>query len=221
MPNEQKSGEPIEGTHTVVSDAGPAGELQRLLHRRLRLLSSLCSLFFALALAFQVSAFGVRADLFWSYLLPQGLILATMGINAALLCRCERPTLRWLRRNELVCFGVSIIAFAWLQAQFLRNWLPAYAARGPLDLYILIGFWDFSWFALIVAYGVFIPNGWRRCTAVAGAIAVLPLTIGAVIGLSEEGVEGPLLGQAVFVIGIHMGLAVAFAISASHRDAAS
>jgi len=182
------------------------------------MLSLILTAFFGLSLPFQALLFGLDREFVWSYLLPQCAVLATLAANAATL-RCNRPrSLGWLRADELLCFGALTVAFSWVQFQFLRGGLPLYGPRGPVDLFILAGYWDFTWFVLIVAYGLFVPNTWRRCAAVVGVLAVVPLTMAAAVGLTDSAVGGVVLGQFLFAVGIHVALGSAFAVFAARRD---
>ena len=214
------AGSPLEAaTAALLAGADPAatGGLRVLLQSRLRLLSLILTVFFALSLPFQTLLFDLDPDFVWSALLPQCVILVTLAANAATL-RSSRPrSLGWLRADELVCFGVLTIAFAWVQHELLGG-LSVYGRRGPIDLFIFAAAWDFTWFVLMVAYGLFIPNTRRRCAAVVGVLAMVPLAMAAAVGLSDPAVEGLVLGQFLFAVSIHVALGVAFAVFAARRD---
>lgn len=202
---------------------GPAtlsrsNDVRDLLQNRLLLLCVICTVFFSLALPFQTVLFGFDDDFVWHALLPQCIVLATLGANAALLWRHRQRSLAWLRADEVICYATLTVAFSWMQYELLRGALPLYGPRGPLDLFLLAGTWDFTWFVLIVTYGLFIPNSWRRCAVVVGALALIPLAIATMIGVTITGVESLVLGQFLFLVSIHMGLATTFAIFAARRD---
>jgi hypothetical protein len=195
----------------------PTDSLRVLLQGRLRLLSLILTVFFALSLPYQTLLFGVDLHFVWSALLPQCAILVTLAPNAGLL-RITRPrSLGWLRANELICFGVLSIAFAWVQYKLLGG-LSVYARRGPLDLFIFAAAWDFTWFVLMVTYGLFIPNTRRRCAAIVGVLAVIPFAMVAAVALTDHAVEGAVLGQFLFAVSIHVTLGAAFAIFAARRN---
>ncbi|CAN5303666.1 hypothetical protein BH10PLA2_BH10PLA2_31050 [soil metagenome] len=207
----------VKATLVAGFDPAPTGGVRVLLQSRLQLLSLILALFFAVSLPFQTLLFGFDPDFLWSALLPQCVILATLAANAATL-RSNRPRpLGWLRADELVCFGVLTVAFAWVQYNLLRG-LPVYGRRGPLDLFIFAAAWDFTWFVLIVIYGLFIPNTRRRCAVVVGVLAGIPLAMATVVGLPDPAVEGLVLGQFLFAVGIHVTLGAALAVFAAGRS---
>jgi serine/threonine-protein kinase len=72
------------------------------------------------------------------------------------------------------------------------------------------------WFFLIVSYGVFIPNTWRRCALVVGAGALLPLAI-TPLGAANHGRFTPELAAALGDLGIVLATAVAVAVFGSYR----
>ena len=82
----------------------------------------------------------------------------------------------------------------------------------------MAGFWDFTWFVLIVTYGLFIPNTRRRCAVVVGVLAGIPLAMAAAVGLTNPVVDGLVLGQFLFAVSIHVALGAAFAVFAARRD---
>jgi serine/threonine-protein kinase len=73
------------------------------------------------------------------------------------------------------------------------------------------------WVFIILLYGIFIPNTWRRCAAVVGSAAVIPLLISITTGLSADATRGH--GPVLFLVPmtVWLALAAAFAIYGSHR----
>jgi len=49
---------------------------------------------------------------------------------------------------------------------------------------------------LIIAYGVFIPNTWRRCATITGVMALAPVLIGTGTGASTRTLDEQLLERA-------------------------
>src|SRR5438270_4753192 len=72
------------------------------------------------------------------------------------------------------------------------------------------------WFLLVVLYGTFIPNTWRRCAAVAGGLAVLPVAL-MVVGSLVDAATGPYVLSALPETIILMATAVAIAVFGSHK----
>jgi serine/threonine-protein kinase len=72
------------------------------------------------------------------------------------------------------------------------------------------------WFFLIVVYGVFIPNTWRRCTLVCGLTALLPLALTAGVGWWKGRLSGDLLVGLGYLT-IILAMAVAVAVFGAYR----
>jgi serine/threonine-protein kinase len=98
-----------------------------------------------------------------------------------------------LRRLELFLFGTVAVFFAWLHFSALADldvlpWLPA-SAPSRVNEQLLIVFFvagAVRWFFLIVLYGVFIPNSWRRCALFVGIAALIPLVLTLATGLADD-----------------------------------
>jgi len=140
---------------------------QSLLRTRLLALSAVSllahSLFFVRSLLLQYS-------FTWVQIVP--LIILTAGI---LLLRGKwefsHRQLRWL---ELVIFGSGLIYLAWVH--YLG--VVMFAGQGEVVLTsVAIDQIPFSFFALMVMYGMFIPNTWRRALLVIFPMAVAPLIL--------------------------------------------
>src|SRR5262249_51243750 len=73
------------------------------------------------------------------------------------------------------------------------------------------------WFALVVIYGILIPNTGRRCAVVVGLMALCPVTLNTVAGLRDPAIEARLLAQFLIQTVAIMAMAAALAIYGSHR----
>ena len=152
--------------------------------------------------------------------------------GAALGCAAvvwARPTLSLgaLRVLELVFFAVIVAFCAKFRYTALTHGLegawegPAHRTLFLLQISMVNNmFWNFT----IVCYGVFIPNTWRRCTAVVAVTALIPLTITVAAGLQDEVVRERLfflLGWTSLALLISSALAVfgCFKISTLQREA--
>jgi serine/threonine-protein kinase len=73
------------------------------------------------------------------------------------------------------------------------------------------------WVFIILLYGIFIPNTWRRCAAVVGTAAAIPPLISIATGLAADTTRG--YGPEAFWLSMAVWLApaAAFAIYGSHR----
>jgi serine/threonine-protein kinase len=144
------------------------------------------------------------------------LLVGQTGTLAGLL-RSSRPlSLPRLRRIEVILFAGAALLFTRMLFQFYYwEWLSRVRDDDWLALMTLSRGMSFGWFVLIVGYGLFIPNTWRRCAAVVGALAVWPVLLNAALALPDR----PLETRLTFVAqsALDVGLAVALAIYGAHR----
>jgi serine/threonine-protein kinase len=73
------------------------------------------------------------------------------------------------------------------------------------------------WFAVIVAYGAFIPNTWQRCGAVVAVLVLLPMAVTAAAGLRHPAAAPALLGGVLVEMTIWLAIAAAIAVYGSHK----
>jgi serine/threonine-protein kinase len=72
------------------------------------------------------------------------------------------------------------------------------------------------WFLLIVLYGAFIPNTWRRCAAVVVSLAVVPVAL-TMVGSQFDPAAGPYVLSALPEMILLMATAAAIAVFGSHK----
>ncbi len=72
------------------------------------------------------------------------------------------------------------------------------------------------WFLLIVLYGTFVPNTWRRCAAVVGVLASIPLALQLADGLADAA-AGRYVLLGIPETAILIAMAVAIAVFGSHK----
>jgi serine/threonine-protein kinase len=194
-----------------------SGEVQALLRKRLGFLALALSLLGAINLPVLLLlgvgigvSFGVNA------------VVPAVAVVAAWILRSTRPlSLRQLRVIEFLVFGTFVAFGAWVHYRlFDRAWSfwnrdsPLFANLYPVLLAQAEGG---AWAFLIVLYGIFIPNTWRRCAAVVGIMAAIPLGLSAASGLAGATLEGQALLKLLTVMSFWLALAVAVAIHGSHR----
>jgi eukaryotic-like serine/threonine-protein kinase len=95
------------------------------------------------------------------------LIVFVLAVNTVQLCGACAVSMRKLRIEELVIFGLPAAFFLLLQ-----HWMTLRDAAGgvtpaPLSL----------WLLLIFTYGMFIPNNWRRAAWVIGPMSIAPVLL--------------------------------------------
>ena len=109
--------------------------------------------------------------------LPRAMLLLVLLVSYAFLKSSVNFSLRQLRGIELTLFSLVGAQLVWMQTLLI---LRAADARDPLQLVVPMQMGILSWFALIMLYGMFIPNTWRRA-----ALMIVPPTLAplAVIGV--------------------------------------
>src|SRR5262245_28747427 len=118
--------------------------------------------------------------------IPRLLMAFHIGVVAVLTACCgmlwsNLPlSMRALRTIEVVCFGAMALFFAYAQLVVL-NPVTVQAWAQPEHLEHVLSLAgaanSLRWCILIVLYGTFIPNTWRRCAVMVGALALLPLLL--------------------------------------------
>jgi serine/threonine-protein kinase len=145
--------------------------------------------------------------------------IAVLAAALALL-RSRRPlSLGQLRALELAAFGLIAAFFAWLQIDtyhdgaLLRAIVPGHQGQ----VFRLVGLSAaLRWFLLIVLYGTFIPNTGRRCAAVVGSLALIPVTLMSAGSLLDQATATYVLA-ALPETALLMAIAVAIAVFGSHK----
>jgi serine/threonine-protein kinase len=96
--------------------------------------------------------------------------------------------------------------------------LGNYALLGEAGGWVLGSAVTLPAFAITVAYGLFIPNTWRRCAAVVAVMALLPLGVSALaMALAEQEINENLRFAYFREMGLWMTIGAVFAILGSHR----
>jgi serine/threonine-protein kinase len=196
-----------------------ASELTELLHGRLRVVVLIALMPTALFLVRNLLEAHHRHLLGPVGLALHAMLTALLAWMAALLWVRPAVSLCSLRKLELALFGSLATFFGWLQVCTFRH-DPLFQAAGMvLDLEMVRVWIDSTavrWFFLIVCYGVFIPNTWKRCAVVAGVGALLPLLL-TPLGAWRFGRLEPDVLLGTLDLLILMGTAVAVAVFGSHR----
>ncbi len=145
-----------------------------------------------------------------------------ISILTSILWSSWRLSLRWLRFIELVFFGTAAAFFLWLQfvvfqdGKVLELANSAVADSGERILRLAAMGHSLRWFILIVIYGVFIPNTWKRCALVVGLMTLVPLSLTAFTCTSCHRLDG-YLPQVLLDMGISLGIAAAIAVFGSYK----
>ena len=205
----------------LVKGSGPhfSDEVHQLLRQRLRIACSIAFCGFAAFLAWASlgGAIGRELDGFDRAL--QLTVVAILLSLCSLLWSSYPLSHRTLRFAELVMFGSMAVYFADLQFRvFFPGKFAAWAKDDAISQVVALGNTanNMRWFFLIVLYGMFIPNTWKRCAVVVGCMALIP--IGLTLALCPMcPFMGPDLPSLLFGTTVAMGLSSAMAIFGSHR----
>jgi tRNA A-37 threonylcarbamoyl transferase component Bud32 len=195
------------------------GQLHGLLRGRLQLV--------ALITLFPVAIFLVRNilhphpdSLFASMAVALQLLsfVVNFALAAVLWSRFDF-SLRTLRLIELSIFGTFALYFGWMQFDYAYHDLLNVATDNGTksDALRLLSFGlSVRWFFLIICYGVFIPNTWRRCALVVGCTALLPLLISAATALGMRRLDGDVV-TTLFDMEVVLVTACIIAVFGSYR----
>jgi eukaryotic-like serine/threonine-protein kinase len=191
-----------------------------LLRRRLRIASLIAlgpfTFFLALALT------ELRTSSVPPYipgLVVQTLVVLLQALLAVLLWRNQPLSACHLRKIELLLFGSIATFFAWIQfLDLVHVRFLDWARPGIEDKVAGLAFSSFGlrWFFLIVLYGVFIPNTWRRCAVLVGLAALTPLALTLTVGVANSRLRPYLLTPALVQTAV-IGAGAAIAIFGSRR----
>jgi serine/threonine-protein kinase len=196
-----------------------AGQLQCLLRGRLQLV--------VLITLFPVAIFFIRNvlhphpnSLFASIAIALQLLSFVVNIAlAGVLWSRFHFSLRTLRLIELAIFGTFALYFSWMQFDYAyHDLLSVVTNNGQKSdaLRLLSLGLSVRWFFLIICYGVFIPNTWRRCALVVGCTALLPLVISAATALGMNQFDADLV-TALFDMEVVLVTACIIAVFGSYR----
>ncbi len=197
--------------------APPAGDVQTLLRKRLKITSLIVAAGLVVILSVMLPAF--YRDRPWSDLGVHAVILAASLVLVALLWGKRPYGLPALRRIELLLFGLVAAFFLWLNLRLEHYYgvLHRDAEPGQLHMIALARFLVIKWLVLIVGYGMLIPNTGRRCAAVVAALALAPLLVNAVLTLPGGLIERRLLPTFFAEMSIWLGIGCATAVFGCHR----
>ncbi|MGH7224932.1 MAG: serine/threonine-protein kinase, partial [Gemmataceae bacterium] len=153
----------------------------------------------------------------------QGGVALMSAALAVLLWRRKHLSLSALRAIELTIFGSLAAFFAWLQyKEFVHGPLveASQCNLAPLILKYAVGNTSTRWFFLIIVYGVFIPNTWRRCLLVGLGLALTPLILTPLAASRHGPLQADTASELYFsllTMATLLAVALAIAVFGSHR----
>jgi len=210
------------------SNSGWSGEIRALLERRLKVIAVVTA---ATMAAFLINGHLVTRVAARMTAYENGTMAAAAGwqiVVSILLFARRSPSLRFLRALEASAVAsLSVSLFCWCYGWMAHG--AAIAAVAPPEieaavrgspwalgpghdgtvLYVgtagavLAGRNTSTWALFVVGYGVVVPNTWRRCAAIVGLIAAMPLAAEAAAAASQPAIR-PVLGAMLFQTGYLM-----------------
>lgn len=197
-----------------------ANQVQKLLRKRLRALTLITLIGWSVAWAHRFFRIPLTDDTLSMVFLPGGIFLAVVLVLTLFLWLRPGLSLESLRYFELIFFGVVTVFWCWEHYLAIHRggwgWLHHYAGKDLREMAILARHPSIMWFALIVGYGTFIPNTWKRCALITGTMALCLLGLNLLLGL-QSGIDAGHLMTYLIEIGVWTSTAVAFAIYGSHK----
>jgi serine/threonine-protein kinase len=201
------------------SGSHPTGDLQSLLRGRLRFLAVLLSAGMSPALIFALTEYWRTGNILppgdEPYIAAAFLLMAAAAALAGILWRWQSLSVPQLRIIELILFAAVFAFWAWIHASFYPGLrLP----EPPIWFGMVMGTAvSAPWVLMMIVYGIFIPNTWRRCAAVVGIMALAPVAISTTTSLSTDATSGHTRGTYFLFIIMYVGSAAAVATYGAHR----
>jgi serine/threonine-protein kinase len=205
----------VPGTTTHLTD-----DLHSLLRRRLRVAGLIALAGFAVFLVKSLIVPNTLKGPQPIDLALNAVVVAILTVLCGLLWSRLALGMRGLRLIELALFGSMALFFAYLQLRVFQNEevISRLLEVGEEKLFASLATLSNSlrWFVLLVLYGTFIPNTWRRCATVVGFLVLTPLVLTLIAGA-----HCPILSQhfasATFDMMVVLGIGAAIAIFGSYR----
>ncbi|MGA2703028.1 MAG: serine/threonine-protein kinase [Isosphaeraceae bacterium] len=165
----------IEGGSTELAD-----ETRNLLHRRLRAASLMLALGFGIFLLRDFYFPKILQNLIYLH----GLVFLLLVVNVLALSGRWTPSMRQLRLLELATFGSVAGFFVASQSLGLQARVQQDLLTGA-ELRVLFKNSIIGTLILMLTYGIFIPNNWRRATLAIVPMALAPLVAPLLLGLTS------------------------------------
>ncbi len=206
----------------LIPAGGTAGEVETLLHTRLRFIGSCCACvftYFALLIIYNPThkvGFSLEG---WDIVVLNWLALAACVVLSAILWTARSLPLGQLRAIEAALFGLVLVYLGWCLFTdiFIDRELLPHLREGDHALFHYASSWSLPFFALIVSYGTLVPSTLRRCVIAVGAMALLPLALGVAGGLSEGAFTKSFVQSFLLQMALWIAAAAAIAVFGSHR----
>jgi serine/threonine-protein kinase len=219
----------------VVAGGRPQSyDFHQLLLVRLRLFSSIMAIVLAGVMSLTLwnlytAAWGNRLDELGGAsfvrfaLITSGLPLFVSACSALLLRWRPPTTIAGLRTIELFIIGSVAAVMLWGMS-YPEEWYWLLQRRSDRSVFeqqafigVYVEFTSLRWFALLVGYGAFIPNTWRRCAAVVTVLALCPLIMFAVLSLWLRPLDTEVVVTILSSLALWLGVAATLVVFTSYR----
>jgi serine/threonine-protein kinase len=197
-----------------------ASQVGPLLRYRLRVVTLLTSVFFGLFLALSYLRYGEPDGPTGGDLAAHSILVALTVLLGCLLWTSYPLSIGALRLIEGILFGSAgaFFVFGYI-THFSSGKVVEWAAPGHVDAVVKLASMTYNmrWFVLIVLYGAFVPNTWKRCAIIVGILSAFPLLLSLwsctfCANMADKTTWVNFVGSAVF-----LGLAAAIAIFGSYK----
>lgn len=189
-------------------------QVRDLLRTRLRV----AAIFLFVVLAAHLIRYALTQGELFSFpatdLAPHLIVTAIEGVCVVLLCGRNRLSLLVLRGLELVIFGLPALLLIHMQAEVARgSGLRDVESQGLQLLAFSV-----PWILLLMVYGLFIPNNWRRATAVTALLSFGPILTEAWAVRGQSAAMRALLDSGAISFNLlQMAAAAVIAVWGAHR----
>jgi eukaryotic-like serine/threonine-protein kinase len=202
------------------SGPSPTVDFESLLSERMR--KGVLIIFVAFTITFVSDIWSEKypAGLMDPILLAHLVVVVASALSALVLWRMKRPTLRVLRSIEWIHLLAGVSFFALYEVGEFRSWEwwpPAFEQYRFEVIDVTGESCMLRWCALIVFYGLFVPNTWRRGVRVVCLIALCPLAVAVGVAIWDGRLAQ--YGPALIDMVIWLGIALTIAISGSNKIA--
>jgi serine/threonine-protein kinase len=197
-------------------------DLAHLLYKRLRFGATLC---LAVYLYF-VAVWGVTNSyrvweytwVYWVYFVLIHAAFLGEAVSVAVLWARRGLSLRQLRLLELLVIGLPVLHQTWFAAYplFGEHVLLRHlqTGAGPHDT---SRSHVFTWFVLLVAYGVLIPNTWRRLAVILCALSLVAFGLNFAAAARDGVLAHAAVVQHLAEVAVWLGFGTAFAVYNAYR----
>jgi serine/threonine-protein kinase len=222
-PADAPSGKQPGRVPPALPETAPSADLPELLRKRLLFVAALLACLFAiyvikLAVYYEGYQFyKYTFDIWVRFLLVHSTIFLSASVLVLLLWSKKNLSVHQLRLIEMIIVGLPLLDLIWVEYQLLfSGHRLLYYLQMAIDPVTSGRNHALPWFALIIGYGVLIPNKWWRCYLVVSAFAGTALAMNIVAAFVDGVAFDATVLHHLLEVAIWLGFAVAFAVYAAH-----